>query len=101
MFILIVDIHVLPEHLEAFKAATIDNSTNSRLEPGCVRFDFLQDADNPAHFALHEAYRDRAAVDAHRNTAHYLRWVEQATRFLAKDRTRVFYENIDPVDASY
>jgi quinol monooxygenase YgiN len=101
MLILIVDIHVLPDQIEAFKAATIDNSTNSRKEPGCVRFDFLQDADDPTHFALHETYRDRAAVDAHRNTAHYQRWAEQAPRFLKQDRTRVFYENVDPADANY
>jgi quinol monooxygenase YgiN len=101
MFILIVDIHVLPGQIEAFKQATLDNSTNSRREPGCVRFDFLQDADNPTHFALYEAYVDRAAVDAHKQTAHYATWVEQAPRFLAQDRTRVFYQNVDPADASF
>jgi autoinducer 2-degrading protein len=101
MFILHVHIRVLPEHLEHFKQATIVNATNSRREPGVVRFDFLQVADDPTRFALYEVYRDRAAVDAHKQTAHYAEWVSKAEGWLAEPRTRVFYENLDPADASF
>ena len=34
-----VMIHVKPEHLEAFKAATLDNARNSVREPGIARFE--------------------------------------------------------------
>ena len=101
MFILNVHIHVLPDHLEAFKQATIVNATNSRKEPGVVRFDVLQCADNPTQFALYEVYRDRAAVDAHKQTAHYAVWAEKVVPWLAEPRTRVFYENIDPADENF
>ena len=101
MFILNVHIHVLPAHLEAFKQATIVNATNSRREPGVVRFDVLQCVDNPTQFALYEVYRDRAAVDAHKQTAHYNEWAGKVTDWLAEPRTRVFYENLDPADESF
>lgn len=101
MFILHVHIHVLPEHLEAFKQATVVNAVNSRREPGVVRFDFLQVADDPTRFGLYEVYRDRAAVDAHKQTAHYNEWAEKVTPWLAEPRTRVFYQNIDPADESF
>lgn len=101
MFILNVHIHVLPEHLEAFKQATIVNAANSRREPGVARFDFMQCIDDPTRFALYEVYRNRVAVDAHKQTAHYAEWAEKVTPWLAEPRTRVFYENIDPVDESF
>jgi putative ABC transport system permease protein len=101
MFILHVHIHVLPEHLEAFKQATIVNATNSRKEPGVARFDFVQVIDDPTRFGLVEVYRDRAAVDAHKQTAHYAEWVQKVEPWLAEPRTRVFYENIDPDDRGW
>ncbi len=96
MFILNVHIHVLPEHLEAFKQATIVNASNSIKEPGIARFDFMQCADDPTRFALYEVYRDRDAVAAHKLTAHYHAWAEKIEPWLAEPRTRVFYESIFP-----
>ena len=88
MFILNVHIHVLPDHLEKFKQATIVNATNSRKEPGVVRFDVLQAAEDPTRFALYEVYRDRAAVDAHKQTAHYAEWNEKVAPWLAESEGR-------------
>ena len=65
MLILLVNIHVKPEHIDAFQQATIENASNSRKEPGVVRFDFIQDTDDPAHFMLVEAYRDQEIGRAH------------------------------------
>jgi len=96
MFILNVHIHVLPEHLEAFKQATILNATNSVKEPGVVRFDFMQSVDDPTVFGLYEVYRDREAIAAHKETAHYKAWVETVENWFAEPRTRVFYESIFP-----
>ena len=89
MFILNVHIHVLPEHLEAFKQATIINASNSVKEPGVVRFDFMQSVDDPTVFGLYEVYRDREAIAAHKETAHYKAWVETVENWFAEPRTRV------------
>lgn len=44
----------------------------SRTEPGNLRYDLWQDdTAAPGRFVLDELYTDRAAVDAHRETAHF------------------------------
>ena len=96
MFILNVHIRVLPEHLEAFKQATIINASNSVKEPGVVRFDFMQAIDDPTVFGLYEVYRDRDAIAAHKETAHYKVWADKVEGWLSEPRTRVFYESIFP-----
>ena len=54
MIILIVQIHVKADAVTAFEAATEDNAANSRLEPDVVRFDVLQEQQDPTRFALAE-----------------------------------------------
>lgn len=101
MLILNVYIHVKPEHLEAFKAATIENARNSRQEPGVTRFDFFQQSDDPTRFMLMEAYRDAAGQASHKETPHYHAWVAKVTDMLAEPRTRQSYTNIYPTDGDW
>ncbi|PHV07763.1 antibiotic biosynthesis monooxygenase [Janthinobacterium sp. BJB412] len=37
----------------------------SRAEPGCVRYDFLQEPLNPQRFVFFELWKSRADLDAH------------------------------------
>jgi len=101
MLILIVNLHVKPEHVDAFRAATMENARQSAREPGIARFDFLAQADDPTRFALCEVYRDADAPARHRETAHYKAWVEKVPDMLAEPRTRVFYSNVLPADSDW
>ncbi len=101
MHIVLVDIHVKPEHLERFIELTTDNAGNSRQEPGVLRFDFIQDKDDPTHFALVEVYRTPEDVERHRETAHYLRWRDSAPDLMAQPRVGTKYRNIDPTDEAW
>ena len=56
MHIVHVFVHAKPEHLEAFRAATIENAKSSVKEPGIARFDVIQQADDPTRFVLIEVY---------------------------------------------
>ena len=76
MHIALVHVHVKPDCIETFVAATNVNAASSRLEPGIVRFDVLQQQDDPARFILVEVYRTTEAVAAHKATAHYATWRE-------------------------
>jgi autoinducer 2-degrading protein len=51
MFIVHVDIEVLPGRVEDFITATKNNAEASIRESGIARFDFIADQANPAHFA--------------------------------------------------
>jgi len=101
MLIVHVHVHVKPEHIEAFRQATIDNARNSVMEPGIARFDVIQQADDPARFVLLEVYRNLEATVQHKQTAHYYAWAARVTDMLAEPRTRVTYANVYPPDQDW
>ena len=74
MFVFQVHHFIKPEFVEAYKAATLENARQTVLEPGVIRFDVLQDREDPAHFSLFEVYRDKTAQAAHLETGHFLKW---------------------------
>ena len=89
MLIIHVQVHVKPEYVEQFKQATIVNAGNSVKEAGIARFDVIQQEDDPTRFVLVEVYRNVEATVKHKETAHYLAWVETVTDWLAEERTRL------------
>ena len=66
MFVAYVHVQVKPEHIEEFIAASCENAASTILEPGNLRFDVLQQADDPQRFVLYEVYRDEEASKAHK-----------------------------------
>ncbi|MCA9936505.1 MAG: antibiotic biosynthesis monooxygenase [Ardenticatenaceae bacterium] len=65
---------IKPELVEAYKAAILANARLTVQEPGIIRFDVLQDSEDPTHFCLMEVYRDAAARETHLQTAHFLQF---------------------------
>jgi len=94
MLIIHVHVHVKPESVEAFRAATIENARNSVKEPGCARFDAVQQADDPTRFVLIEAYRTPDAQLQHRETPHYQKWRDTVQSMMADPRASVKYTNV-------
>ncbi len=77
MNILMVRIKVKPERLDDFIAEMIGDAKGSVMnEPGCRRFDIVQDVDDPTSLALCEVYNDADAIDDHRTRPHYIKWRE-------------------------
>ncbi len=72
-----------------FIEATRRNHDGSVQEPGNLRFDVLQSAGDPTRFVLYEAWRDEAAMAAHKETAHYLAWRETVADWMAEPRQGV------------
>lgn len=91
MQVTIVQIKVKPESVEAFKAATMKNARASRQEPGVLRFDMCQQADDPSRFVLYEAYTDVQAVGAHKETSHYKVWRDTVAEMMAEPRVGLKY----------
>jgi quinol monooxygenase YgiN len=96
MLIVHVHIHVKPESVEAFKTATRANARASLLELGVLRFEVLQQADDPTKFVLVEIYRDAAAAAAHKETPHYPVWRDTVAPMMAEPRTSVKFEQVCP-----
>lgn len=98
MLVVHISIRVLPDRLEEFLAETRRNAEASVQEPGIRRFDVLQDEADPAHVVLTEVYLDDAAVDAHRQTAHYARWRDAVEDMMAEPRQRTRFAAVFPTD---
>jgi len=96
MNLVCVHVHVKPEHREAFVEATLENARNTIQEPGNLRFDVLQQADDPNRFVLYEAYRDDAGAAAHKQTAHYARWRDTVAPWMQEPRQGIKYHALFP-----
>ena len=101
LIIVHVHAHVKPDAVEAFRAASIENSRASLREPGVARFDVVQSTEDPTRFVLVEAYRSSDAPAAHKATAHYARWRDAVADLMAEPRTSVKYTNVAPDDAGW
>lgn len=101
MLVVHVHVHVKPECVEAFTAATIENAGQSRREPGIARFDVVQQADDPTRFVLVEVYRTPEAPAAHKETAHYAAWRDAVAPMMATPRHSVKYRNVSPDEAGW
>ena len=96
MIIVQVHVYVKDEDIEAFKTASIENANKSVLEPGIIRFDIIQQMDDPARFVLIEVYRDDAATLAHKQTEHYTRWRSEVEEMMAEPRYSIKYSEVFP-----
>src|SRR6266516_1758779 len=75
MYALVVSLKVKPEHRDRFLATIEDDAICSeRDEPGCLRFNVLQEEADQNSFCLYEIYRDKDAFAAHRETPHLKRF---------------------------
>jgi (4S)-4-hydroxy-5-phosphonooxypentane-2,3-dione isomerase len=84
VIVLHVTVHVKPEYVTGFLDAARYNAAHSTAdEPGCVRFDIIQDRDDPNCFRFYEVYHDDAALAVHRQTTHFTRYIEGSARWLA------------------
>ena len=101
MLIVHVQIRVKPESIEPFKTATLANARASVQEPGVLRFDVVQQIDDPARFVLVEVYRDAAAQAAHRETKHYPIWRDTVAEMMAESRTSVKFNPVFPDDQNW
>jgi autoinducer 2-degrading protein len=89
MHVTLVHVHVKPEHIPEFIAATQANHAASVQEPGNRRFDVLQDPQDAGRFVLYEAYATAEDAAAHKQTAHYARWRDQVAEMMAEPRQGV------------
>jgi autoinducer 2-degrading protein len=101
MLVVHIQVHVRPECVDAFKQATLANARASLQEPGVVRFDVVQQQDDPTRFVFVEAYRDAAAAAAHKETAHYPIWRDAVAPMMAEPRQSVKYDNVFPGDKDW
>ena len=85
----IVYVHVKPGTVQDFIKASKANLAEAVKEPGNMRFDFLQSAEDPTRFVFYEAYTSAEAAAGHKSTPHYKLWRETVADWMAEPRKGV------------
>lgn len=101
MLIVHVHVHVKPEVVDEFRIATLENASNSVLEPGIARFDVIQSTDDPTRFVLVEVYHTPEDASRHKETAHYARWRDTVADMMVEPRNGIKYSNVFPPDSGW
>lgn len=96
MQVTLVHVHVKADHVDDFINATKRNHEASVNEPGNLRFDVLQSADDPTRFLLYEAYATAQAAADHKQTAHYRAWRDAVGDWMASPRQGIPYHGLLP-----
>ncbi len=96
-----VHVRVLADQVVAFRAATLTNARASVQEPGCLRFDVMQDREDETRFVLVEIYRTARDAAVHKETSHYAAWRDAVAPMMAAPRTSQKYINWHPDDAEF
>jgi autoinducer 2-degrading protein len=101
MLVMIVSVKIKPELRQRFLETIEDDAICSvRDEPGCVRFDVLQDESDENRYYFYEVYRDNDALEAHQQTPHFERWMKvrgEAVESVERTQTR----SVFPRDPAY
>ncbi|MBP1776105.1 MAG: hypothetical protein H6Q86_2115 [candidate division NC10 bacterium] len=101
MYVVCVTVRVVPDKVDPFLQATLENARQSRQEPGNVRFDVLQAEAEPTQFFLYEVYRAKDDFARHQQTPHYLRWKETVAAWMATPRQGVRHLSCFPDAAGW
>ncbi|HEU4924257.1 MAG TPA: putative quinol monooxygenase [Burkholderiales bacterium] len=89
-FVLVVNIRIKPESVDAFMKLLKENAAAARKEPGCRQFDVLVDPKDRTQVMLYEVYDDEKAFEAHQQTPHFKKYVAEAVPLLAARERQVF-----------
>ena len=102
MIAIFVSIKVKRGFRDQFVEATLGDARGSvENEPGCFRFDVLEDNSDPDLVHLYEIYRDQVAIDAHRMMPHYTEWAARVADWRTDEVTRVEMTTAFPSDSGW
>jgi (4S)-4-hydroxy-5-phosphonooxypentane-2,3-dione isomerase len=100
MIVTCVYVHVKYDHVNDFIVSTTDNHFESVKEPGNLRFDIIQQADDECRFMIYEAYESETSAAFHKSTTHYQKWRDRVNDYMAEPRYGVKYNIIEPKERS-
>ncbi len=102
MKVIIVRFQVKPEFRDEFVAIAKVDANGSVSEPGCRRFDILEDTREPNTFFFYEVYTGEDALKAHQATAHYAQYkLGVKPEWLAAPTVASHCTNLFPTDADW
>jgi quinol monooxygenase YgiN len=93
-------VEIKPETTAEFREAMRIDAGGSRTEPGCYRFDVLQDKSDPNKYLFYEVYEnDGEAVAFHRAQPHFKAWGDFKAKYGIVSQTVVKADAFDFTEA--
>lgn len=92
----LTSIHIKPECVDEFLAASAPFAGESLRESGLVSFALLQQLNEPFRFSMFDVYHNDTAREEHQKSAHYLTWMNSISPLLAKPMSPLPYMPIFP-----
>ena len=77
-------------------AALAKHISATRQEAGCLQFIAYRSQEDPDSFMLYEQFVDEDSLEAHRQTSHFQRYVQETIIPLLAERTFDRYEEVTP-----
>lgn len=96
MNVTLVEINIKADRVDEFLDVFRANHEGAIREPGNLRFDVLQHPQVKTRFFIYEAYRDEAAVQAHKQTPHYLACVDKLEALMSEPRKKQTFIGLLP-----
>ncbi|PKB71281.1 MAG: hypothetical protein BZY87_06155 [SAR202 cluster bacterium Io17-Chloro-G6] len=82
MYVIVAPLQIKEGHKAEFLEALMEDARGSNNdEPGCLRFDVIQDAEDEHRIWLYEVYKDEAAFKAHTEAPHFAVFREAADKW--------------------
>ena len=88
LFINAVFLDINPADMPKFMEAIKENGAASVKEPGCRTFNIHVSAKDPNQVFLYEVYDNAAALDSHRQTAHFKKYAATTKDMVTKRDAR-------------
>jgi (4S)-4-hydroxy-5-phosphonooxypentane-2,3-dione isomerase len=102
MLVNLVKVRIRPGQRQRFLDAIEYDALHSESdEPGCLRFNVLQDTQDADVYYFYEIYTDAAALDAHRAAPHFEVWRTASADVLDGPAERTMCETVFPADRAY
>jgi quinol monooxygenase YgiN len=95
MIVLKVDMLVKPGTEEKCREYIRILQEHSRKEPGCLLYIGHQSTADPRKFLFYEQYKDQAALEAHRASAHFNQYVVGGLDAIMEHRSRDLYTVVE------
>jgi autoinducer 2-degrading protein len=96
---LIVSVQMKPEYREQILKGALEDARGSQHdEPGCLRFDVVQDDADPNRIYFYEVYTSEEAFQAHVQAPHFPAWRDLPKDWFAAPTQVVRGQTISPAD---
>jgi autoinducer 2-degrading protein len=100
MFAVIVKVRIKPEKRSEFiEAMLADGRGSVQNESSCLQFNIVEDHSDPNLLHLYEVYTNEQAFERHKETPHFLTWLETTQNWLAAPLDIATGNHLFPDDA--